>query len=221
MHRWLCVLLVFTLFGCSSTVREPERTAGLARFMAEPTPEILSYPREITVDASLIAMRQEGIVAPLAGAFASDEEVQALLERVRDAAPSLRHGVAKLVHPATANNASRSDNTPVLFVTPTWQVSYQRLPPRLDRIRLELGLIAKVIPRGQVMQGRGNLALKTAAWESRCHAYAADGGFFSISEWLADGAARWREALVNLREVCGKQIGDSFERSAAVLNSRT
>jgi hypothetical protein len=221
MHGRLSVLLTLTLVACVSTVGEPERIAGLAQFLAEPLPEILSYPRAITVDSSLIALRQEGIAAPLAGAFESTEEVWALLARIRDATPSLGHGVLKLVGSVSSDDASRAPDTPVLFVWPTWQVSYQRFPPRLDLVRLELGIIAKVIPRGQVMEGRGNLALKTASWEFRCHAYASNGGYFSISDWLSDGAARWRKALVELREVCGQQIGKSFERSAALLSDST
>jgi len=208
-------MLTFVVVGCTSTVGAPERTAGLARFLAEPAPELLAYRRSLRVDESLVAMRQEGTVAKLKDAFASDEEVYSLLGGIRDAAPSLGKGVVRFVTEAASADAGHAAEAPVLFVWPTWQVSYQRLPPRLDLVRLELGVIAKVIPRRQVMQGLGNLALRTAYWESHCHTYALDGAFFSVSQWLADNAARWREALAEVGEACSRKIGHDFEKSTA------
>jgi hypothetical protein len=217
MKQLLPLLLTFTLAGCASTVGAPERTAGLARFLAEPAPEILAYRRSLTVDQSLIAVGQERIAAQLAERFASDKEVHALLGHIQVAAPSLRPGVVKLVTLATPIDEGRTMGAPVLFIWPTWQVSYQRFPPRPDFLRLELGIIAKVIPRQQVMEGRGNLALRTAYWEARCHTYGLDGSFFSVSEWLEGGAARWKEALAEVRDVCSQEIGGAFEKSATVF----
>jgi hypothetical protein len=213
----LPLLFVVTLIGCASTVATSERAAGLARFLALPAPAIMSQPRPLTVDPSLLVIREEEVVAPLVGAFDSAGEVTALLWRIQGSARSLGHGVPEVVHPGTADTAGRAGETPALFVWPTWQVSYQRLPPRFDLIRLELGVIAKVIPSGQVMEGRGSIALRTAAWETRCHRYAANGRYLSIHEWLANDSLRWRNAMAELREACGDQIGAAFEQSVAML----
>lgn len=221
MRSLLSLLITLALAGCASTVGAPERAAGLAHFLALPTPAVVSYRRTLTVDESLLAMRQGDVVAPLAGAFDSAGEVMALLGRIQGSAPSLRHGVPELVYPGTADAVGRTAATPVLFAWPTWQVSYQRLPPRFDRLRLELGVIAKVIPSGQVMDGRGPIALRTAAWETRCHRYAVDGAYLSVREWLADDAARWRHAMVEVREACGAQIGAAFEQSVTMLRGVT
>ena len=217
MRPLLLLLLALTLVGCAFTVGAPDRAAGLGAFLALPTPAILSQPRTLTVDESLLAMRQAEIVAPLAGAFDSAGEVTALLGRIQASAPSLRHGILELVRPGTEDTRGRNAPTPVLFVWPTWQVSYQRLPPRFDLVRLELGVIAKVIPSAQVMEGRGPIALRTAAWETRCHRYAVDGAYLSVREWLADDGARWRQAIAEVREACGAQIGTAFEQSATVV----
>lgn len=217
MHALLPLLLSLSLVGCASTVGAPERAAGLARFMTVSTPAILSHPRTLTVDESLLAMQQGGVVAPLTGAFDSVGEVLALLEGIRDSAPSLGHGVPAVVPLGFPDTSRQAAETPVLFVWPTWQVTYQRLPPRLDLVRLELGVVAKVIPRGQVMEGRGPIALRTAVWETRCHRYAADGAYLPVNEWLADDAARWRQAMAELREACGRQIGTTFEQSVGLL----
>jgi hypothetical protein len=109
----------------------------------------------------------------------------------------------------------------VLFVWPTRQVSYRRLPPRFDLVRLEFGVIAKVIPGGQVMAGHGPIALLAAAWETRCHRYAVAGAYLSVRKWLADGGARWRQAIAEVRETCGAQIGAAFEQSVTVLRDVT
>lgn len=217
MRALMPTLFALALLGCVSTVGAPERERGLAGFMALPAPAILSYPSTLTVDASLTAMRQQEYVAPLAGAFDSGSEGLALLGRIRDSAPSLRHGVTALVRPALPDASPEAAETWVLFVWPTWQLTYQRLPPRLDLVRLELGVIGKVIPRGQVMEGRGSLALRTAVWETRCHRFAADGAYFPVSEWLANDAARWRQALAEVREACGRQIAMTFEQGVAKL----
>lgn len=220
MRALLPLLFALAVAGCASTVGAPESAAGLGRFMALPTPAILSHPRKLTVDESLLAMRQGGVAKPLAGAFDSAGEVLALLGLIRGSSPGLRHGVAELVYPAPSDASGQTADTPVLFVWPTWQVTYQRLPPRFDLFRLELGVIAKVIPRGQVMDGRGPLALRTAVWETRCHRYAAAGAHLSVSEWMADDAARWRHALAEVREACGRQIGSRFEQDIGLLSGR-
>lgn len=214
----LPLLFALTLVGCASTVGAPERAVGLARFMVAPSPAILSHPRKVTVDESLLAMRQRGAVVPLTDAFDSVREVAALLGSIRDSAPSLGHGVVGVVRPDAPDANRRAADTPVLFVWPTWKVSYQRLPPRFEFVRLELGVIAKVIPHGQVMDGHGPIALRTASWETQCHRYAADGRYLPVRQWLADDAAQWRQALADVREACGRQIGMAFEQSVAMLS---
>jgi hypothetical protein len=215
------LLLALTLIGCASTIPAPERAPGLTRFVALPAPAIVSHPRGLTVDESLLAMRQGEIVAPLAGAFDSVGEVTALLRRIQGAAPTLRQGVPELLRPDVRDTNGRSAETPVLFIWPTWKVSYRRLPPRLGLIRLEFGVIAKVIPRGQVMDGRGPIALRTAYWEAQCHRHAEGGAYVSVRDWLADNAARWRQAMEEVREACGEQLGTAFEHSVAELRGVT
>ena len=217
MRSLLYLLLIFSLAGCASTVSEPERVIGLARFMAMDNPEIVSCPRRLSVDESLRAMWLEGIVAPLSGAFDSAHEVLALLERIQEHSPSLRQGSTALKCSAPAKAAREVPDTLVLFVWPTWKITYQRWPPRLDHLRLELGAIAKVIPRGQVLEGKGPIALRTAVWETQCHRLAANGAYLPVGEWMANDQSRWRQALAEVREACSRQIAATFERDLTTL----
>lgn len=218
MKPLFAFLLALTLTGCASTVGDPQRSAGLAYFLGQPAPEILAYRRSLTVDQSLVALMQERSVIKLTERFALEEEDYALLRDIQEAAPRLENGVANIFTGDNSADAEQKVETLVLFVSPTWQVTYQRLPPRLDLLRLELGVIAKVIPRRQVMEGRGNLALRTAYWETRCHKYALDGEFFSVSEWLADDAALWRAGLAEVRHACSQEIAKEFEKSTAAFD---
>jgi len=219
MRLLLALLLGLACLGCTSTAPAPERKSGLARFLALPDPAIVSQPRALSVDESLLVMRQGDTVAPVVTAFDSVGEVTALLRRIQGGAPNLRNGVVRLVPSGTMVTNSRSAETPVLFVWPTWKVSYRRLPPRFDLIRLELGVIAKIIPNGQVVTGRGPIALRTASWETQCHRYAEGGAYVAVRDWLANDAARLRHALEEVRNACGEQTGTAFERSIAALRS--
>ena len=136
MKRLLPLLLTVTVMGCTSTVEVSEQASGLARFLAEPMPAILAYRRSLTLDQSLFAIGQEEAMAKLADRFASNEEVSALLGHIQEASPSLGNGVGEIVTLATSADPRQTMDTLVLFITPTWQVTYQRLPPRPDLVRL-------------------------------------------------------------------------------------
>jgi hypothetical protein len=202
---FVCALL---LTGCSSLAG----TSGARRLRLEAYargPDVLAVhePRGLVVDQQLRALGLDAIAEPLVAAFDGVTETAGVIDQMRAHAPSLAPGRTVVF---TGDSSALTDlppTTPVLYVHATWQVAYRRLPPTFTMMQLELGVVAKVIPLGQVLQGRGPLAVRSAAWEANCHRKARGGEFVPVAEWTKDDGAMLRAAIRDLQRACGAQLG--------------
>jgi hypothetical protein len=208
---FVCALLVA---GCSSLAG----TSGARRLRLEEYvrgPDILAVhePRGLVVDQQLRTLGLDAIAEPLVAAFDGVTETAGVIDQMRAHAPSLAAGRTVVFTGDLSALTDLPPTTPVLYVHATWQVVYRRLPPAFKMMQLELGVVAKVIPVGQVLQGRGPLAVRSAAWEASCHRKARGGEFVPVVEWMMDDGANLRAAIRDLQQACGAHLGAALSRA--------
>lgn len=205
------VLLVFAgaLFsaGCSPLLPAPERAVHLDRFLGHSERYALYHPtflhsedkvRFLGEDSGEKFSRRFGLEAPVTG----------LIEQFLASSPRL--SPTRLISPAEAGTLGAPWDEPVLFFYSTWRLLHRRIPPSFQMNQLEVGVIAKVIPLGQVLSGKGPLDLRTASWEGRCHFKAFSGEFFHLEDWAAGDGARLREGIAAAQAFCGEKLASEF-----------
>jgi len=204
--------------ACSSLAPDTAaRTQGLRTYLAQPQPLLFYAPAHLQLDAQLSVLGMGGIGAPLQQGFLETSASRGLIERFLAATPQFAGQRVRIVDPDQWGGLQLAPDTPVLFFHATWQTAYRRLPPQLDEHRLQLGVIAKVIPLGQVLARKGSIAAPTAAWEANCVHEAYDGRHLGIQAWLGANAHALRVAVATAQDSCGRQLAASFADAASRL----
>lgn len=220
MNIWVAsVLLIVTALpgaGCSSLLPPPQREKTLVWLGAQPERYALYYPallqsedklRTLGADSGEKFRRDLGLPDPMVG----------VVERFAAALPPHAGGV-RIVPPAEARSLAVGMDAPVLFFYSQWHLVHRRLPPSFQMNRLQVGMIAKVIPLGQVLSGNGTLSVRTAAWEGSCLPEPFEGGYFHLEEWAADEGTKLREAINEAQKHCGEKLASEF--AAALASAR-
>lgn len=191
--------------GCSTTLSEPSRKTVFASFVSQPEHWLFYWPSSLTWEDNRFGS------ADLGQEFSNQFDLEPpVLQLMRDFSVTAGLSGAKIVTPKEVASLSSDPDTPVLYFSSSWALIYRRLPPNLFVNKLRMGVIAKVIPLGQVLEGKGPIALRTSAWEGRCTAEAFDGNFFSRDEWVATNGARLKQGLQALQAECGGRLGAEF-----------
>jgi len=205
-------VLLLGLYGCSSlTSNQAARDVRLKAYLGQSEPLVLYTSSSLQSDEQLRLFGMGNQIKPLIQDFPSGAAVQGLVERFIAAVPSLKRSAVRVIESGRWGEIKRSMDTPVLFLHGDWQLAYQRLPPNMRRFRLQAGVIAKIIPLGQVLSGKGTLALKTAAWEGHCLHDALGGEFYSVAEWRNNEERRLRQAINEVQMKCAEKLAREFQ----------
>jgi len=192
------------LTACSSTLPENSRNQVLAAFLEQPEHWFFYWPSPLNWEHYVFG---EGLGKEFTDKFQLEYPV---LQLMRDFIAATDLPAARILTPKELVGQNADPNTPVLFFSSSWSLIYRRWPPNMTLNKLSMGVVAKVIPLGQVMEGKGSLALRTAGWEGNCAAEAFDGAFLSRSEWEADNGARLKQAMKELQAKCADKLAEQF-----------
>jgi hypothetical protein len=207
------LLLIVSTTACSSLIGDRQvREEVLVSYLNQSERLILYYPDTLQPDDQLKALFSEYISAPLVEQFPATA-TRGMIEEFLAASPRLADGATRIVDPAEWRALSQSRGTPVLFFNTNWQMAYRRWPLNVHKQKLANGAIAKVLPLGQVLAGKGTIALRTAVWEARCSFKPFEGEFFLIKEWAANDAGKLHEGVKAVQGFCGQEFARQFEQS--------
>ncbi|MDT8451881.1 MAG: hypothetical protein RQ936_03935, partial [Gammaproteobacteria bacterium] len=167
-----------------------------------------SYPDTLQLDAQLKVLGLDDYAAPMLTPFHSAMPTRGLIEQFIADAPRFSGSSFRIVEPTQWASLELSPYTPVLFFNTTWKMNYKRLPPQFKVYRFEVGVIAKVIPLGQVLSKKGTIAARNASWEGSCHID--DGIFHHVDEWSENEGRRLKQAIYSVQSICGRKLVDEF-----------
>ncbi|MEJ2645621.1 MAG: hypothetical protein P8180_11940 [Gammaproteobacteria bacterium] len=188
----------------------------MQKYLAQPQYLIVYYPPRPQLDDQLKVLGMTSIGERLVQQFHRIRSTRGLIERFVSHVPRLAKGPTRIVDSRQWSTLDAPSDTPVLFFSASWKMHYQRLPPKLNNYRLQLGVIVKVIPLGQVLSGKGGVALRTSAWEGRCLFDAFGGRYFSVDDWLARDAMRLRQGVVEAQSSCATKLANEFPSVAGM-----
>ncbi|MCM5570102.1 hypothetical protein M6I34_06245 [Burkholderiaceae bacterium FT117] len=217
--RWLarlalCAGALAMLTGCAATIGEPAaRRQMLDAFLAQPHRFVVFAPAGFRMDEQLKVLGLERRGDPVVERFDPVRPLMGVAERIVAANPLLANGSTGIAVGREVGALRLDPAQPVLFLHATWKLVYRRLPPDLWRYRLQAGIVAKIVPLGQVLSGEGALNLPTAAWHEGCAVDAFDGAFLHIAEWTRDEGGRLDEAIAEVQAECGAGLGASLARA--------
>ncbi len=206
---FFCFFVVVSVTGCTSLIPDSEvRENHLGLYLSQPEPLTMYYPDTLQLDEQLKVLGLDDYAAPMLKPFHSAMPTSGLIEQFIADAPLFSGSSVRIVDPEQWASLELSPYTLVLFFNTTWKMNYKRLPPQLKVYRLEVGVIAKVIPLGQVLSKKGTIAARNASWEGSCHID--DGIFHHVDEWSEDEGMRLKQAIYSAQSMCGKKLADEF-----------
>ena len=214
-------LLLVPLFlftgGCSSLRSKQERDPLLLSFLDRPERYALYLPAALESEEKLKLFGLQDAGEKFSREFHLGLPIVGLMERFLFAIPGLEH--TRIVDPGDARHLPVSGEELVLFFISDWWLVYRRIPPSFYMNRLEVGVVAKVIPLGQILAGKGTIALRTAAWEGTCHYKAFGGEFFHLQDWAAMEGARLRQGIEMAQDFCSEKLSREFIEEAHSLSA--
>ncbi|MBA56855.1 MAG: hypothetical protein CMK89_20575 [Pseudomonadales bacterium] len=197
----LAVFVGCFLAGCATTLPEGARANVLAVFLQQPNQGLFYWPSSLTWEGKRLGFSDFG------QALSEGLDLEPpVLQLMREFGSAAGLSGVNILSQDEAANFSGDPYTPVVFFSSSWEFIYQRLPPNIFVNKLRMGVVAKVIPLGQILEGKGPLALRTAAWEGRCTAEAYEGDYFRQEEWEANDGELLRQGLQELQTTCGTRL---------------
>lgn len=206
--RMFLVMALLLAAGCSSLMPKQGRDEHLAEFLNRPEHYALYMPTSLRSEEKLKLFGLEDFGETFSLRFDLQDPIIGVIETVLTATPCL--GRTLIVPPEKAQNLPLGWEEPVLFFNSDWQFVYRRVPPSFAMHQLQVGIVAKVIPLGQILSGKGTIALRTASWEGTCFFKAFDGRFLHLDDWAADDGARLRQAVLAAQAYCGEKLSNQF-----------
>lgn len=213
----IVLLFILACSGCSSLVSDHRvRSLYLQSYLDQSEPFILYYPSQIHIDEQLKVLNIEANMLSLRYYFDTHDTTRGLIEQFVTSTTHLNNFSPLIVEPKNWAALEEKADQPVLFFYVDWRVSYQRLPPDLNRYRLQASTVSKIIPLSQVLSKRGTIALRTAAWEGRCLFDAMDGGYYTADEWTDGVVNRLDQSVKTMQRLCGHTLTEQFSQPVVV-----
>lgn len=210
-RKVLVLLLIVCLTSCSSlNTSDAVRRESMKRYVSAPRPLVLYASSDLRVDEQLRLFGMSHQLKPLIQEFSPASAMRGLVDEFISRSPVFRGTNVRIINPDEWATVQLPSDTLVLFLYGNWHLLYQRLPPDMRQFRFQAGVIGKVIPLGQVLSGKGTLALRTASWEAQCLYDAMNGDYFSVAEWRKDGASRFSQAINETQNICAEKLVRGF-----------
>ncbi len=202
------VLVFILLAGCSSLLPQAQREKTLSHFLDAPERYALFTPSALVSEEKLKVLGVEDAGEKFSRQFHLQNPILGVMEGFLVQVPRLNG--TRIVQPEEAMVLPVGPEEPVLFFHSQWHFVYERIPPNFSRNQLQVGIVAKIIPIGQVRSGKGPMALKTAAWEGKCYYEPFEGKFFPLDEWGAQDGALLRQGIEDAQTYCAEKLSMEF-----------
>ena len=86
--------------------------------------------------------------------------------------------------------------------------------------QLQVGIVGKIIPLGQVLSDRGPMALRTSAWEVKCFYKEFDSKYISLKDWKANNANLLHQGIEEAQNYCAEKFISEFLKDISPSNPR-
>lgn len=212
----LLILYSLNIASCSSLQPKDQAVKAFSDFLSQKQHYALFSPTSIQSEEKLWLLgisdygkrinQQYGIGHPIVG----------LIEQFIEATPSLSNTL--IVQPEKANDLALPKDYPVLFFYSDWHLIYRRIPPSFSFNQLQVGVIGKIIPLGQILSGHGPTALRTSSWEGKCFYKIFDGKYFSLDEWEANNGSLLHQGIMEAQNYCAEKLKSEFSNRLQALH---
>lgn len=202
-------LIILFVGGCSSLMVNQDRDTYLAAFLGRPERYALFTPASVKSEEKLKLFGLEDSGRRFSQQFHLESPIMGVMKKFLDGTPDMA-GI-RIVNSEQIGDMPTDLEEPVLFFHSDWRLVYRRLPPDFHMNQLQVGVIAKIIPLGQVLSGHGSLALRTAAWEGSCYYKVFDGEFFHLDDWASADGDRLRRGIESAQTYCGEKLSTEFK----------
>ncbi|MEZ4601467.1 MAG: hypothetical protein R2940_16890 [Syntrophotaleaceae bacterium] len=209
------VPLLLLSVGCSTLGPEQQRGSIIMAFLERPDRYALFSPTTLKSEDKLKFFGLQDAGETFSRELHLGWPVVGLMESFLSFTPGL--ACTRIVESADARGLPLGQEEFVLYFYSDWWLIYRRLPPDFFENQLQVGVIAKMIPLGQVLAGKGPIAFKTAAWEGKCHYKAFDGEFFNLEEWAAADGSRLRQGIRAAQDFCAEKLSREFAEELSSL----
>lgn len=209
----ILVLFIFLLSSlgmasCSSLQPREEVAKAFSEFLNQDRHYVLFSPSTITSEEKLSLFGVPDYGKRISQQYGLNSPIVSVIETFVQATPDLSDTI--IVVPDKAQDISLPPGSPVLFFHSDWHLIYRRLPPNFYMTQLQVGMIGKIVPLGQVLSGHGPTALRTSAWEGKCTYDALDGKFFTLAEWEANDGELLRRGIAEAQDFCADKFIREF-----------
>jgi len=201
-------LVGFITAGCSSQLPRENAANGISAFLGQDRHYALYTPVSIKAEEKLQFFGVEDYGEKITKQFRIQDPVVGVIERFVKSIPDLSETI--IVPPEEANSLSLPPDHPVLFFHSDWRLVYRRLPPDFAMNQLQVGVVAKIIPLGQVLSGKGPVALRTSFWEDKCFFKAFGGKFISLDDWLEPNGSVLNHGIESAQIFCADKFISNF-----------
>jgi hypothetical protein len=214
----LLILFCLNLASCSSMQSKDKADKAFSIFLSQPQHYAFFNPVSIESEEKLKVLGISDYGQRISQKYGIKDPVVAVIEKFIKATPPLSSTI--IVQPENAKDLSLSPNDPVLFFHSDWHLIYRRIPPSFTMNQLQVGIVGKIIPLGQVLSDRGPMALKTSAWEGKCFFKAFDGKYLSLDDWEANNGDLLRQGIKDAQNYCAHKFISEFSSDTASSNQK-
>jgi len=204
----LLMLISLTISGCSSLQSKAVADKDFSEFLSQPQHYALFSPVEIESEEKLGLFGVSDYGQRISQQYGIKNPILNVINQFIESIPSLSR--TRIVQPENANDLSLPWNYPVLFFHSDWDLIYRRIPPSFSMNQLQVGIIAKIIPLGQVLINHGPTALRTSSWEGKCYYKVFNGKYISLEEWEANNGELLNRGIEEAQNYCAKKFITEF-----------
>lgn len=211
----LLMMAILTISGCSSLQSKHVVARDFSEFLNQSQHYALFTPVSIESEEKLGLLGVSDYGKRISQHYGIRNPIINVINQFTESIPELSQTV--IVQPEKVSKLPLPLNYPVLFFHSDWNFIYRRIPPSFSMNQLQVGIIGKIIPLGQVLSNHGPTALRTALWEGKCFYKVFDGDYISLEEWEANNGELLHKGIEEAQSYCAKKFITEFSN---VLTSR-
>lgn len=211
----LSLMISLTISGCSSLQSKDLVDRDFSEFLSQSQHYALFTPVSIESEEKLRLLGVSDYGKRISQQHGIQNPIINVINQFTESIPELSQTI--IVQPEKANNLSLPPDYPVLFFHSDWNLIYRRIPPSFLMNQLQVGIIGKIIPLGQVLINHGPTALRTASWEGKCFYKVFEGEYISLEEWEANKGELLFKGIEEAQSHCARKFIAEF---SSFLTSR-
>ncbi len=204
----MIILTTLIIAGCSSLLTKDKADKIFSEFLRQKQHYALFSPASISSEEKLKHFGISDYGQRISRQYKIKDPVASVIETFVEAIPDVSRTI--IVQAEKANDLLLPLDYPVLFFHSNWHLIYRRIPTSFSHNQLQVGIIGKIIPLGQVLSSHGPTALKTSSWEGKCFYKPFEGRYFALDEWEANNADLLHQGIKAAQDYCAAKFIHEF-----------